>query len=778
MATKRPYTDYPRNESGLVDNMLGTAYDAVKTVADNIEVVVSIPNLAEQANCTLHAAVRASNTALARVQEAEQIKDDVTALQGSFTQLVADASDASRLSVGLVQTGEPLEPATVSITGVAGNQKLNLKIPKGIKGDDGVDGAPGALNILGIGTVNSGLIADASITGVAPNQKINLVLPIGNTGPAGQTGAVGATGPSTNITIGTVVSGMTASATVTGVSPNQVLNLVIPKGDTGNAGAVGPMGPAGPTGAGTGDVLKPVGTVLADALPLFTDITGSALKSYSGTGLIKSLNGVPSPAIAGVDYQVPGTAVARLINGTSFNGNADITTSTWGTARSITIGASSKSINGSTNVSWTLNEIGAQQSSTELTAIAGTSGTGVLTKTAPNTWVFDNATYITGNENITISGDVTGGGSTSIVATLKNSGVVAGTYKSVVVNAKGIVISGTNPTTLSGYGITDAQALSGNLTTIGNIGGGGNIGLLKKIGSGSNDWLLDNTAYALNTHTHAAYVNPVQVSGPEAIGGIVTDVRGYSPAAVIQTADTAITNRIVQGVGPSTTNVMSQKAVTDLIIASSTNTTSVDITNAIFSSVYNTIYLNTSDFIAITTANLQVGDLVSLTGTTGGLNNRRHIVSEIDAVNKRIVLNESHGTNFGIANARGFLTLNTQTSNCTLTILKKAINVNLEEGKAWRKLPFTTSTTICPGDAYYSIQIDDQGSGAFHSCLRISETYNYFTETTIRETWYNNAPHVFFIKKDTTFSFVITPDKTTSTHVVGYDPYVIFRKLC
>lgn len=37
-----------------------------------------------------------------------------------------------------------------------------------------------------------------------------------------------------------------------------------------------------------------------------------------------------------------------------------------------------------------------------------------------------------------------------------NSGVTAGTYKSVTVNAAGHVTAGTNPTTISGYGITDA----------------------------------------------------------------------------------------------------------------------------------------------------------------------------------------------------------------------------------------------------------------------------------------------------------------------------------
>ena len=48
---------------------------------------------------------------------------------------------------------------------------------------------------------------------------------------------------------------------------------------------------------------------------------------------------------------------ARTINGTSFNGSANITTDNWGTARNITIGSTAKSVNGSANVSWTLAEI-------------------------------------------------------------------------------------------------------------------------------------------------------------------------------------------------------------------------------------------------------------------------------------------------------------------------------------------------------------------------------------------------------------------------------------
>ncbi len=49
---------------------------------------------------------------------------------------------------------------------------------------------------------------------------------------------------------------------------------------------------------------------------------------------------------------------ARQINGTNFDGSTNITTAKWGTARTIKIGNTGKSVNGSANVTWTLAEIG------------------------------------------------------------------------------------------------------------------------------------------------------------------------------------------------------------------------------------------------------------------------------------------------------------------------------------------------------------------------------------------------------------------------------------
>jgi hypothetical protein len=54
--------------------------------------------------------------------------------------------------------------------------------------------------------------------------------------------------------------------------------------------------------------------------------------------------------------------------------------------------------------------------------------------------------YLTGNQSITVTGDATGTGTTAIALTLANSGVVAGTYQKVTVDAKGRVTAGASMT--------------------------------------------------------------------------------------------------------------------------------------------------------------------------------------------------------------------------------------------------------------------------------------------------------------------------------------------
>jgi phage-related tail fiber protein len=78
----------------------------------------------------------------------------------------------------------------------------------------------------------------------------------------------------------------------------------------------------------------------------------------------------------------------------------------------------------------------------DLTAIAGLTGTGLLRRDGADTWSFDTNTYLTGNQTISLSGDVSGSGATAITVTLASVGT-AGTYTKVTTDAKGRVTAGT-----------------------------------------------------------------------------------------------------------------------------------------------------------------------------------------------------------------------------------------------------------------------------------------------------------------------------------------------
>ena len=98
---------------------------------------------------------------------------------------------------------------------------------------------------------------------------------------------------------------------------------------------------------------------------------------YIGTTAITLNRASASQTLTGVSIDgSAATATARNINGTSFDHSANITTATWGTARTLTIGSTGKSVDGSAAVAWTLAEIGA-------VPVAGGTMTGVLTTYTP-----------------------------------------------------------------------------------------------------------------------------------------------------------------------------------------------------------------------------------------------------------------------------------------------------------------------------------------------------------------------------------------------------------
>jgi hypothetical protein len=220
--------------------------------------------------------------------------------------LTGPVGPAPALGIGTVVPGQ--DAAAAFTPGFNDTLLLNLVLPKGDQGpagpqgltgpqgNPGIQGPAGPPNSLSIGTVLSGTTANAAITGTAPNQTLNLVLPqgaVGPQGPQGPTGPQGTTGPAgppNSLSIGTVLSGTTAQAAITGTAPNQTLNLVLPQGDQGPAGPQGQAGPQGPQGQqGQEGPTGPAGP--PNSLSIGTVLTGmTAQAAITGTPPNQTLN--------------------------------------------------------------------------------------------------------------------------------------------------------------------------------------------------------------------------------------------------------------------------------------------------------------------------------------------------------------------------------------------------------------------------------------------------------------------------------------------------------
>jgi hypothetical protein len=218
---------------------------------------------------------------------------------------------------------------------------------------------------------------------------------------------------------------------------------------------------AGPGAVGAGTGLSYSGNVLnvnlgAGIVQLPTDEVG--IDVYSTGGIMTTVNGTTSSTLTNAQLALTEVGTA-------------------GTYKSVTTDSKGR-VTAGTNPT-TLSGYGitdAQPLDADLTAIAALTGTsGFLKTNGSGTWTVDTATYLTGNQSITLSGDFTGTGTTAITGTLVTVNSNVGTFGSatqasvVTVNAKGLVTAASNvtvtpawgsitstPTTLSGYGITDA----------------------------------------------------------------------------------------------------------------------------------------------------------------------------------------------------------------------------------------------------------------------------------------------------------------------------------
>lgn len=208
-------------------------------------------------------------------------------------------------------------------------------------------------------------------------------------------------------------------------------------------------------------------------LPAATSVAAGDLFEVSqGSGTLTSRKATGT--------QVQSFVLGSYAGATSITTLGTIGTGTWqGTAVAVTYGGTgaSTAAGARTNLGLAIGT-DVQAWDADLDAIAALAGTsGLLKKTAANTWSLDTATYLTSNQTLTLSGDATGSGTTAITVTLSNSGVTAGTYTlaTVTVDAKGRITSassgGTPVTSFSAgtTGLTPSTGSTGAVTLAGTL---------------------------------------------------------------------------------------------------------------------------------------------------------------------------------------------------------------------------------------------------------------------------------------------------------------------
>jgi len=201
-----------------------------------------------------------------------------------------------------------------------------------------------------------------------------------------------------------------------------------------------------------------------------TMFVGTTSIPINRTSASQTLSGVSISGNAGTSTVLQ---TARTINGTSFDGSAGITTSTWGTARNITIGGTTRSVNGSTTYAWTLGDIGVNNNTLTL----ATSGIA----TGSDTWTANQGVDSTFTVNVPGTNISEGTRTTTTVPIASSTGTNA-TLSAVSTTLAGVMTS-SDKTKLDGIATSADNYSSWNLKTNGTqritIGSGGDLDIVQ-----------------------------------------------------------------------------------------------------------------------------------------------------------------------------------------------------------------------------------------------------------------------------------------------------------
>ena len=263
------------------------------------------------------------------------------------------------------------------------------------------------------------------------------------------------------ITLSGNVTGSGTTSITTTIANNVVTNAMLAQIATARI--------RGRVTAGTGNVEDLTGTQATTLLDTFTSaLKGLAPASGGGTTNFLRADGTWAAP--------PGGGGGTTTNSITFNNGGSGA-------------ASGTSFNGSSAVTISHNTIGAQPLANNLTSLAGltyASGTPFVKMSAAGTFSLDTNTYLTGNQTITLSGDVSGSGATLISTTIGNNAVTLAKFQQISTSSfLGRVTAGTgNVEVLTG---TQATTLIDVFTTslkgLAPASGGGTTNFLRADGT-------------------------------------------------------------------------------------------------------------------------------------------------------------------------------------------------------------------------------------------------------------------------------------------------------